>query len=67
MENHFLHRTGMILGLHGVVFHGADARDAQKCTALQNDTKFVQKLVQIIEQSGRNIFRELKNEMLGIV
>ena len=41
MENHVLHRTGMILGLHGVVFHGADARDAQKCVALQNKAKNV--------------------------
>ena len=36
-----LGRTGMIFGLHGVVFHGADATDAQKCTALQNITNKV--------------------------
>ena len=29
----------MIIGLYGVVFHGADARDVQKCAALQNKAK----------------------------
>ena len=67
MEHHFLHRTGMILGLHGVVFHGADARDAQKSVGLQNNTNNVEQLIKIIETSGRGNFRELKNEMLGIV
>ena len=67
MENHFLHCTGMISGLHGVVFHGADARDAQKCVGLLRDTKNVEKLVKLMDKSGQQIFRELKNEMLGIV
>ena len=71
MENYFLQRTGMIFGLHGVVFHGADARDAQKCAALQNHDKSLQKLMKLVllvsRNSGQKNFRELKNEMLGIV
>ena len=59
--------TGLILGLHGVVFHGTDARDAQKRVALQNITKTWKTLIKIIEQSGHRNVRELKNEMLGIV
>ena len=57
----------MILGLHGVVFHGVDARDAQKCAALQHKTKNEQKLTKFDQKSGRQIFQESKNEMLGIV
>ena len=37
----FLGRTGMKIGVYGVVFHGADARDVQKCAALQNNAKNV--------------------------
>ena len=33
----------MILGLHGVVCHGADAKDVQKCVALENTTTNVDK------------------------
>ena len=70
MENHFLNRAGMILSLHGVVFLGADARDVQKYIALQNNvvnTKSLEKLTKTIENSGQRIFRELINEMLGII
>ena len=39
MKTPFWGRTGMITGVCGVVFHGADARDAQECEALQNKTE----------------------------
>ena len=57
----------MIFGPHGVVFHGVDARDAQKCVALENHAENVLKLIKIVKNSRQNIFWELKNEMLGIV
>ena len=39
----FFDRTGLIIGLYGVVFHGEDARDVQKCVALQNNMKNLKK------------------------
>ena len=57
----------MIFGVHGVVFHGVDARDIQECAALQNNAKNVYKLMNIVEKSKRTNFQESKNEMLGIV
>ena len=41
-----------ILGLCGVVFHGADAGHAQKYVALQNSANNMQKLTKISENSG---------------
>jgi len=67
LEIHFLGRTGLIIGLYGVVLHGADARNVQKCVALQNNAKNVQQLTIIVEKSGRANFWESKNETLGIV
>ena len=60
-------RTGLIMGLYGVVLHGADARNVQKCVALQNNAKNVQKLTKFVEKSGWGNFWESKNEMLGTV
>ena len=37
--HHFLDRIGLQIALYGVVFHGEDARDVQKCVALQNNMK----------------------------
>ena len=55
-HGHFLGRTGMIIGLYGVVFHGEDARDALNCVALQNNMKNLEQLGKICQQSGQELF-----------
>ena len=58
----FLGRTGIIFGLYGVVFHGADARDVQERAALQNNTKSVSKLMDSSKNLDEKLFgrREMK-------
>ena len=65
--DHLLGRTGLIIGLYGVVFHGEDARVDQKGVALQNNMKTLKQLQKISKRSGRFFFRESTNEMWGIV
>ena len=44
VADHFLGRTGLIIGLPGVVLRGECASDVQKFTAPQNNSKDLQKL-----------------------
>ena len=67
LKIHFLGHTWLIIGLYGAVFHGEDARDVQKCVALQNRTKNLQKLWKICKKSRQQFFWVSKNEMSGIV
>ena len=38
----------VIIGLYGVVFHGEDACDVQRCVTLQNNMKNLKKLQEIL-------------------
>ena len=67
LKMHFLGRTGLIIGLYGVVFRGEDARDVQKCVAPQHDMKNLTNLQKIWKKSERLFFERQKNEMGEIV
>ena len=58
---HFWSRKVVIIGLYGVVFHGEDACDVQRCVTLQNNMKNLKKLQEILKKSGRCFFRPSKN------
>ena len=47
---HFWSRKVVIIGLYGVVFHGEDACDVQRCVTLQNNMKNLKKLKEILKQ-----------------
>ena len=50
---HFWSRTVLIIGLYGVVFHGEDACEVQRCVTLQNNMNNLKKLQEILNKSGR--------------
>ena len=50
---HFWSRKVVIIGLYGVVFHGEDACDVQRCVTLQNNMNNLKKLQEILTKSGR--------------
>ena len=55
----------VIIGLYGVVFHGEDACDVQRCVTLQNNMKNLKKLQDILNKSGRVFFPGVEKLNVG--